>query len=159
MVTPKTGNPRGRRPKTFRLDPDRYAIAFALALQVARGMSEAAAFNLAAALFYGTEVEPEPTRRRQPAETAAVAWSSPKKPGAVGLPNKATTLRLKSNRGLSEQDAHYQSILTTACAIALGAKDNRALLILDQMLATIGEREFGERCLVPIILEESPHPI
>jgi hypothetical protein len=160
MATPRTGNPRGRKPKVYREDPDRYAIAFALALQVANKMSEASAFNLAAALFYGHEVEPEHTRRRKPPSTEAVGWIPVKKPGAVGLPNKATALRLKSSRALREEDAEHQKTLTVACALALGEKDSqKAILVLLEMLNTIAERDFGEKVLVPMILAKPINPI
>jgi hypothetical protein len=151
MVTPKTGNPRGRPPKKYRDDPDRYATAFAGALQ-ALGASEAAAFTVAAAQFVAGEVAPEKTRRRQPLGTEAIAWEARRAPGAVSLPNKATTLRVKSKRGLSAEDAEHQAILTEACKISIGTKNAQVVIPLVRgMLMIIGELEFGDKCLVPMI--------
>jgi hypothetical protein len=156
MVTPRTGTHRGRRRKKYRDDSDRYAldryaIAYARALQ-ALGASESGAFKIAASLFYGEKAEPEKTRRRPPPGMARVAWAPRRIPGAVGLPTAADRLRLKSKRKLSEEDAEHQAILTEACKISIAAKDERTVIpLVLGMLTLIGERQFGEKCLAPMI--------
>ena len=65
MVTPRTGNPKGRPPKIYREDPDRFAIAFALAAQEVWQMTEASSFELAAALSYGERDDQEAKGRRR----------------------------------------------------------------------------------------------
>src|SRR5229473_2935306 len=57
MVTPrKPGAKRGRPPKDFGLDPHRYSLAIALALQQF-GISENIAFGLVAALVLGRKID------------------------------------------------------------------------------------------------------
>lgn len=159
MVTKKTGAAKGRRKKVYKTDPDRFAIALATAL-ISRGVSEATAFLVAASLFYGKEVSPEKTRRHQPPDSEAISWVSGTYPGAVSLPNKATTLRLKFHRGLSPEDGAHHTVLATSCALALGATNVAvAADLLVDLLAPIGEIAFATDVLIPVVLAKASCPL
>jgi hypothetical protein len=153
MATPKTGKPRGRPRKRYRQDPDRYILAFAQAAEVVFGISQNDAFDLTVCNFFGRGVEHEKGRRRQPDGTQAVGWVT--RVGPTPLQNRAAALITKASRPISAADAIHHSILMTACKYALEAKDGRVIPSLLDLLASIGEREFGERCLVPMVLQKA----
>jgi hypothetical protein len=152
MATPKTGKPRGRPPKRYRQDPDRYVLAFAQAAEIVFGISQNDAFDLTVSSLFGRQVEHERGRRRQPATTEAVGWAT--RVGPTPLQHRAAALITKAGRPLSEADAVHHAVLMTACKNALEARDGRVITPLLDMLASIGEREFGERCLVPMVLQK-----
>jgi hypothetical protein len=152
MATPKTGKPRGRPPKRYQQDPDRYILAFAQAAEIVFGISQNDAFDLTVSSLFGREVEHKRGRRRQPAATQAVGWVT--RVGPTPLQNRAAALITKTSRPLSEAEALHHAVLMTACKNALEAKDGRVIAPLLDLLASIGEREFGERCLVPIVLQK-----
>jgi hypothetical protein len=152
MTSPKTGRPRGRPPKRYRQDPDRYILAFAQAAEVVFGISQNDAFDLTVSALFGRAVEHEKGRRRQPAATQVVGWVT--RVGPTPLQNRAAALITKASRPLSEADAMHHAVLMTACKYALEARDGRVIAPLLDLLASIGERDFGERCLVPIVLQK-----
>ena len=149
MVTPKTGKPRGRPSKPYRIDRDRHVIALAQASEIVWGLSQNAAFDLTVASIYGRPTEPDRIRRRRPPNTVAVAWTT--RVGPTPLQNRAAALITKASKPLSEDDAQHHAILLSACVDALKAlatseeKDRHASSISAlSKLACIGEEEFGE---------------
>jgi hypothetical protein len=166
-VTTRLGAP----PKPYRRDPDRHAIAFARAMERVRGYGQNEAFDLTASWFYGREVEHEKGRRRQPPGTVAIAWYTRPGAGASSIRNKAKSLIEKSTewwgggrrgeyRRLSMEDAQHLKTLIWACQIALNPTEKQVIFPLLDILASIGEREFGEKRLAPLILQKaSPHDL
>ncbi|RQH15686.1 hypothetical protein [Bradyrhizobium sp. RP6] len=152
MASPKTGKPRGRPPKLYQQDSDRYILAFAQAAEIVFCLSQNDAFDLTVCCLFGREVEHKKGRRRQPADTQAVGWVT--RVGPTPLQNRAAAFITKVSRPISEADALHHAVLVTACKNALEAKDGRVIAPLLDLLASIGEREFGERCLVPIVLQK-----
>jgi hypothetical protein len=161
----------GAPPKPYRTDPERHVIAFARALELVRGCSQQAAFDLTAAWFYGDEVKHEKVHRREPPDTVAVGFYT--RPGAgasslrsksKGLIEKATEWAGEGRRGkfrrLSLEDALHLETLVAACMFALKPPHKQVVFPLLDMLESIGEREFGEKRLAPLVLQESsPHDL
>jgi hypothetical protein len=160
-VTKRLGAP----PKPYRQDPDRYIIAFARAQQIALNCSQNDAFDLAVSWLYGDKVEHEKGRRRQPSGTMSIAWHTRPGAGASSIQNKAASLiekatewwgggRRGEDRRLSMEDAQHLQTLIWACQIALNPTDKQVIFPLLDILASIGEREFGEKVLAPLVLQK-----
>jgi hypothetical protein len=102
VATPRTGRPRGRPKSNFLRDPDRFAIALALAFR-SLGASENDAFRAVAALAFGRKVSEQqvPPRRKRgrgaiPGGTLVGYERTAVQGGAIGLlPGRAGSLRLK----------------------------------------------------------------
>ncbi|WP_132250223.1 hypothetical protein [Methylobacterium segetis] len=157
MVTPKTGRPRGRPRKTLFDDPDRYWIAYALALQAA-GCSENKAFDLAAARVYG-----HVDRIEEIASGELTGWTkvsvSRVERSATTIFGKASTLRRKTNVARTEIETLWLTLLARAWMQALLSKDHeRNRLHLQVLGKHLGEEAFVDRVLLPILDKKSALP-
>jgi hypothetical protein len=105
MVSPKTGRPRGRPQKDFLRDPERFAVALALALTSVTDVSENGAFLVAAALAFGWKMKTEdrgPRRKPGRGSIPGGVWTVYERAlsgsGWGTLRGRATSLRQKASR-------------------------------------------------------------
>jgi hypothetical protein len=163
----------GARPKQYRHDPDRHIIAFARAMEMVWECTQDAAFDVAVSWFYcdgakhdATGVVGKKNHRRQPSGTVAIGWHNRPGAGASSLHSEADNLIVKSrewwgggrrgeSRRLSAEDVWHLQTLIAACCIALKPPNGQAIHHLLDILGSIGEREFGEKRLAPLVLRKS----
>jgi len=157
MVTPKTGKPRGRPPKSFRRDPERYAIALSDALQLL-GLTEKSSFDLVAALIVGRE-----TTSNIVADGRLKVQYESALPGSpsVTILGKSDTIRGKSKlrarkgserKELSLDDANWRLKMALAFAATFSAKDLKSGAdLICQLTSEINESKYAEAVLLPMM--------
>jgi len=166
----------GAKLKQYRHDPDRHIIALARAMETVWGCTQDAAFDMAVGWFYGAEARHDTSgdvgrrnHRRQPADTVAIGWHLRPGAGISSLHSKADNLIVKSkewwgggrrgeSRRLSAEDVGHLHTLIAACCIALRPPNGQAIHHLLDILGSIGEREFGEKRLAPLVLQKPSFP-
>lgn len=99
MVTPKTGEPRGRPPKAIESDDDVLAIGLAICAQQIWNITENAAFNLAARCFLPGTREFSPPPLGATHNMPSVKFRMALQPGnPVEVSGRTTTLKQKFHR-------------------------------------------------------------
>jgi hypothetical protein len=137
-------------------DPDRYAVALALAFETL-GLTRLRASRIAVALSYCKEIVPRAESKRRALEMqpalVAVGYKLLALPGLPAtVDGKASTIRRKLEKGYSRDEAFWLKLMTWALLIALRSNDpilNKAQV--KGYMATIGEDDFADACLVPMI--------
>ena len=149
---------RGRPSLMLWEDPDRYAVAFLLALVYSLGFRNDHAAKLAALLFWGKECEPDAAAASKAAERGltALSFAMPKthrldKP----LRHIATRLREKAawrrHRNLTEPEGVWLFRMTRAIGIALRPAGMLAKFAAVAEAELVGEKDFAVAVLLPMI--------
>jgi hypothetical protein len=155
VATPRTREPRGRRPKPFLDDPERYHIAFSDAL-IALGVTEPEAYALTAALMLGEEASSDGGPECRITFVKKRGRDEP----TTTILGKADTLRGKAKhrprkgRGkpYSREEHFWRSRMGLCFMIVLNAKDQaRCAEKVRHLASEIGEDSFCERVLIPML--------
>jgi hypothetical protein len=169
MATPKTGNPRGRPHgrKHFREDPERFAIPFTDAL-VAMGVSEDAAFKIAATQIVGKVVDVQtvrPQRKRRRGAVPAgvlVSYERNNRPNAptTTINGKAATLRQKAKRMVTAEELGWRLAMARAFMLALKGFDHqRCAAEIMRLAANAGEAGYSRAVLLPLLSARFASPV
>jgi hypothetical protein len=133
MVTPRSGRPRGRRPKTFREDPDRHAVA---------------------RLAIGREIAPlTPISPNYP-ELVVTHWEKVCAPGAPAtFEGKADTLEKKRKKWRSDpaREPWLQAMVAAFVAVFQEHDRAKARARCLWLASRAGEAAFARRVLWPMI--------
>ena len=159
MVTKPTGRPRGRpkkeKPEKQRrevgrpavpiwFDEDRYRIALHLVLTTLQKADNAPAARLVVALTECLEIEPNN-------DCGFVRFEQVRRPGAAAtVAGRSSTIRGKARRNRTELEAYWLHHMTSAMALAFGAKNVLAKYKIIQHADAIGEKQFAIEFLIPI---------
>jgi hypothetical protein len=166
MVSRKTGKPRGRPQMDFLQDPDRFAIALALAHKTL-GSSENTAFRAVAILAFGSKISVQevPPRRKRglgavPGGPMVTYERAARKGGAAGdLLGRATSLRQKGARMGRDPKAmawllHMQAAFALALRAASSTEQCSARIL--QLGQLILEGKLAESRLLNVLSAELP---
>jgi hypothetical protein len=168
MVSKRTGKPRGRPQLDFLQDPDRFAIALALAFRTL-GISENDAFRSVAALAFGFQYDAkEVGPRRKPGRGAipgglmvTYVRATYQLAATTTLLGKATTLRQKGARVLRDPSAMawlLQMQFSFALALEAASPERCATRILELGHEVVA-RKISEDQLLNVLSSELPELI
>jgi hypothetical protein len=162
MVTPRTGNPRGRPQKGWLQDPDRYAITLAGVLETHFRQPEERALLLAWAILNG-ESFPLPanllraarrlrlrnsTRRRLERGWVMASWETPE----IGRERAIDRLRKKAKRFADNQAvARWRYYVSIAWLALLTAKGRATEEIILETMKQAGGEPFARTVMLPLL--------
>jgi hypothetical protein len=155
MVTPRTGRPRGRPPKDFLRDPERFAIPYALALMKVFNASENDAFTAAAAqLPPSTAVNTTETglRRKRGRGALPPGLSVTYKRNLATFASKSSTLLKRARKAKAKHPAWCQA-MSRAFELALRPEGDRQFSSLEIMRLTtaVDEGAYALAVLLPLL--------
>jgi hypothetical protein len=154
MVTPRSGKPRGRPPKSFRDDDDRFAVALLDALEILTNSTGRDRARAVARLVIGTEIKPPPSPSKNHPELVATTWDKLSVPGlAASFEGKADTLRVKHHKWRSDPAWEpWRQTIVHAFLIVFREQDGAIAKAQSLWLASsVGEEKFAREVLWPMI--------
>jgi len=134
----------GRPAVPIWLDPDRYLVALHLVLTTLQNAENAPAARLCVVLTECREVQPNN-------DCGYLRFEQVRQPGAAAtVAGRSSTIRGKARKNRTELEAYWLHHMSSAIALAIGAKNVLAKYQIIQHSEAIGEKQFAIEFLIPI---------